>query len=225
MMNNRTEAYILLKRVYDLSKSVPNIPCTHPVFEDIEDYLVCKGIAELNEGRKEMFVTKSMCEFCKVRFSGCEYQYDSEDCRRDRKDYRIKDIDEIEVTEEKGGFVVMKKKKIYVICPVRNQDKKQGKILTKYIRDLELENIEVFYPMRDAPQKSETGYEIIDLELQKIKEADEVHVLWDVNSKGSHFDLGMAYALNKKIVFVHLFEKDNDGKSYVKAIKKYMEQK
>jgi len=95
----RTEANILLKRVYDLSRSVPSIPSTHPVFEDIEDYLVCRGIAELNEERKEMFVTKSMCEFCKVRFSGCEYQYDSEDCRRDRKDYRSKDI-----TEEKDGI-------------------------------------------------------------------------------------------------------------------------
>ena len=45
----RTQANILLKRVYDLSKSVPSIPCTQPIFEDIEDYLVSAGIAELNE--------------------------------------------------------------------------------------------------------------------------------------------------------------------------------
>jgi len=46
--------------------------------------------------------TKELDE--KYLISGCEYQYDSEDCRRDRKDYRSKDIDEIEVTEEKDGI-------------------------------------------------------------------------------------------------------------------------
>jgi len=54
----RTQANILLKRVYDLSRSVPSIPCTQPIFEDIEDYLVYAGIAELNEATEEMEVTE-----------------------------------------------------------------------------------------------------------------------------------------------------------------------
>jgi hypothetical protein len=51
-----------------------------------------------------------------------------------------------------------------------------------------------------------------------MKAADEVWVYWDVESKGSHFDLGMAFALSKRIKFKHLFQPDVFGKSYVKAL-------
>jgi hypothetical protein len=47
---------------------------------------------------------------------------------------------------------------------------------------------------------------------------EQVHVFWDMNSKGSHFDLGMAYALRKEIVGVKLIHPDNEGKSYWKAV-------
>lgn len=114
---------------------------------------------------------------------------------------------------------------IYVICPVRNQSTEQGFHLEKYIKTLEDNGNTVFYPMRDAPQSSKTGYEIVEAELQAIKEADEIHVCWDINSKGSHFDLGMCYALNKIIKMVHLFTPDGNEKSYVKTIEKYMADK
>ena len=113
--------------------------------------------------------------------------------------------------------------KIYVICPVRNQTKNQGIDIENYILKLEKNKHSVFYPKRDAPQENETGYEIVESELKAIKEADEIHVFWDINSKGSHFDLGMCYALNKKIKIIHEFIPDIKEKSYIKVIKKYNE--
>lgn len=51
-----------------------------------------------------------------------------------------------------------------------------------------------------------------------MKEADEVHIIWDVNSKGSHFDLGMAFALGKPIHLIEALQPDTEGKSYLKVI-------
>jgi hypothetical protein len=51
-----------------------------------------------------------------------------------------------------------------------------------------------------------------------MREADEVHVFWDVESFGSHFDLGMAYALGKRIVPISCTLVDPPGKSYWKAV-------
>jgi hypothetical protein len=111
--------------------------------------------------------------------------------------------------------------KIYIICPVRNQSQQQGLDIENYVRELEKIH-EVFYPKRDAPQRSETGFEIVETELRAIEEADEIHVFWDVNSKGSHFDLGMCYALGKKIIIKHLFQPDGVEKSYVKVVNEKM---
>ena len=38
--------------------------------------------------------------------------------------------------------------------------------------------------------------------------ADEVHVLWDGRSTGTIFDLGMCFALNKKIKTIYLEKKN-----------------
>ena len=111
---------------------------------------------------------------------------------------------------------------IYLICPVRNQTAEQGIDIEEWVATQEKYGTTVFYPKRDAPQDSETGFELVESELKAIQECDEVHVFWDVNSKGSHFDLGMAYALNKIIRFNHLFEEDGPEKSYVKVIDEKM---
>lgn len=51
-----------------------------------------------------------------------------------------------------------------------------------------------------------------------MQAADEVHVLWDAQSYGSHFDLGMAYALGKPMKGIDAFYVDPPGKSYWKAV-------
>ncbi len=95
------------------------------------------------------------------------------------------------------------KMKIYLICPARNSNEDQKNELDRYVQNQESCGNVVFYPYRDAPQESKTGYEIVESELRQIKECDEVHVYWDVNSIGSHFDLGMAYALRKVIKIIN----------------------
>jgi nucleoside 2-deoxyribosyltransferase len=107
--------------------------------------------------------------------------------------------------------------KIYIICPVRNATPQQVKMFNDYVRKLE-KNHTVFLPHRDAPQKSETGYEIVESELNFIKSCDRVDVFWDIESKGSHFDLGMCYALRKPIKWCYDFHKDPKCKSYKKVI-------
>lgn len=42
--------------------------------------------------------------------------------------------------------------------------------------------------------------------------------IWDVESKGSHFDLGMAVALDKKIVAIECENPDPPGKTYWKVM-------
>jgi len=59
--------------------------------------------------------------------------------------------------------------------------------------------------------------------MEGMKKCDEVHVFWDVNSSGSHVDLGMALALEKEIIPVKVFH-DNEGKSYWKALNKHVNQ-
>lgn len=112
--------------------------------------------------------------------------------------------------------------RIYVVCPVRVETEEHTPVLEKYLKDMESQGHEVFFPKRDAPQKSSTGFDIIESELFAIKCADEVHVLWDENSKGSHFDLGMAFALRKKIVFKHFFTPVENKKCYPRALEVYM---
>ena len=54
-----------------------------------------------------------------------------------------------------------------------------------------------------------------------MRKCDEVHVLWNPGSSGSHFDLGMAIALDKKIVPVEISGEDNEGKSYWKVMNQW----
>ena len=77
------------------------------------------------------------------------------------------------------------------------------------------------FPPRDVNQEDTEGWAICTAHLAAMMKVDEVHVFWDVNSKGSHFDLGMAFALGKKIRLVKLFAPDLEGKSYVQVIRRW----
>lgn len=111
---------------------------------------------------------------------------------------------------------------IYLICPVRHCTQKEYTEIKTYVKRLERQGHRIFFPHRDAPQNSETGYEIVMAEKRAISNSDEVHIYWKIKSKGSHFDLGMAIALNKKIVLVNN-PIDVVEKSYIKVMKKYIE--
>ncbi len=89
--------------------------------------------------------------------------------------------------------------KIFLICPVRNASASETESIAKYVGDLEQAGELVYWPARDTKQNDPTGVRICTHNRQALAEADEVHVWWSPESKGSHFDLGMAWALRKPI--------------------------
>jgi len=88
----------------------------------------------------------------------------------------------------------MRKIEVYLICPVRNVTEQQQKQLDDYVKNLESNNYNVHYPPRDVDQNQE-GFNILFKHRDAMRHCDEVHIWWDENSKGSYFDLGMAFML------------------------------
>ncbi len=84
--------------------------------------------------------------------------------------------------------------KIFLICPVRTPDDKD---YADWIVDrLERQGHTVHYPPRDVDQTDDgIGLEIVQAHRKAMLEADEIHVIWNPKSTGSHFDLGSAFML------------------------------
>jgi len=108
--------------------------------------------------------------------------------------------------------------KVYLICPVRLATEHSTTFASSYVKRLEDNGHKVFWPQRDVNQSDPTGVKIVETELDAIRDADEVHIIWNKNSVGSHFDLGAAMALNKPIFLAHSIYTDGDEKSYEKVI-------
>lgn len=94
-------------------------------------------------------------------------------------------------------------KRIFVICPVRDASEKDRKALLEYVESKEREGFKVHYPARDTDQEDPVGLEICARNRDAIEASDEVHVMWDPRSTGSLFDLGMAFALRKRVVLIN----------------------
>lgn len=99
----------------------------------------------------------------------------------------------------------------------------QKEDLDEYIYNLEGQGHNV-HSYKKVDQNDDTGYGIVVGHLEGMRNAEEIHVFWDVGSKGSHFDLGMALVFSeltdKKIRLVRCY-KDDEGKSYWKAMSIY----
>ena len=117
------------------------------------------------------------------------------------------------------GKELLRKMKIYIVCPVRNVTEEQKKELDTYVEQLEKEGHHVYYPPRDVNQNDETGWNICQAHKKAMIDADRVDVFWDKTSTGSHFDIGMAFMENKKVKLVKTYQEDNPGKSYIKVMK------
>jgi nucleoside 2-deoxyribosyltransferase len=91
--------------------------------------------------------------------------------------------------------------KIFVITPVRGG---VPPAVSAYVRRLEAQGHTVFFPPRDTDQTDDgIGLNICRANRRWIELADEVHVWWNPESTGSHFDLGMAFALRKPLRLVN----------------------
>jgi len=100
--------------------------------------------------------------------------------------------------------------KVFLICPVRLATEETKKKLEEYVELLEGHGIKVHLPHRDTNQDN-TGLGICTENMRAIQNADEVHIFYNAESQGIHFDMGVAFALRKPIKCVELPEGDSDA--------------
>lgn len=91
--------------------------------------------------------------------------------------------------------------KIFIICTVRSATPEYRKRLEEYVANLEAAGHIVHLPHRDTNQNG-TGFEICTQNGDAIATSDEVHIFYNTESQGTHFDMGVAFALKKVIKFV-----------------------
>jgi len=106
--------------------------------------------------------------------------------------------------------------RIFIICAVRNATDEFRSELESYVERLELLGHIVHLPHRDTDQE-QAGLDICKTNRDAIRAADEVHVFYSPNSQGTHFDLGMAFAMGKGLVVVANVPY-GPGKSYPRMI-------
>lgn len=111
--------------------------------------------------------------------------------------------------------------KVFVICTVRKATDEYKKKLEDYVKDLEDKGIEVHLPHRDTNQEA-SGYEICRQNSRAIAASDEVHIFYNPDSQGTHFDMGVAFAMGKKIIVVENVEYGS-GKSYPRMLDEWAE--
>lgn len=108
----------------------------------------------------------------------------------------------------------MRKKKIFLICPVRGTNDEITKRIGEYVKKLEEQGHRVHWPLRDTNQDDPIGLRICTDNTNAIIWADEVHVWWwwqekkwwqrwmwwikEKKSTGSLFDLGISFLLHLK---------------------------
>jgi len=107
-------------------------------------------------------------------------------------------------------------KKCFLICPVRGHDMSETEDV---VANLEANGWAVHWPPRDTDQNADE-LNICEENKRAIESADQVFIIWDENSKGSHFDLGMAFALSKPISVLDIVACE-EGKSFAKMLKRW----
>lgn len=104
--------------------------------------------------------------------------------------------------------------KSFLICPVRGVDPATQSAI---VAGLEAQGFKVHWPPRDTNQNDGVGLRICRDNKAAIEAADVVHVMWDGKSQGCLFDLGVAFALGKKVHPVSL-PAPTEGKSFQNMI-------
>ena len=87
-------------------------------------------------------------------------------------------------------------KKAFLICPVRGHTKEETE---EIVDNLEKQGYLVHWPPRDTNQDDPTGLRICQDNFQAIAESQVVFIIWDGQSQGCLFDLGIAFALSKEL--------------------------
>ena len=138
-------------------------------------------------------------------------------------DYLVKNAEQ-KVRDVNNGVLVVSsktnKKNIYIVCSVRGLEKEEKKEIDEYVADLESKGYQVRLPYRDTNQNDEFGMRIVEEHEEDIIWADEIHVWWNPDSSGSHWDMGGArmaqkFMPEKKIILANTHKLTvNKGKTY-----------
>ncbi len=129
-----------------------------------------------------------------------------------------------------------RKTRVFFISPVRsNNIISQDEIdkVRAYVKKLEKEGNEVFWPLRDNPhQKTDPiGTTILNTNFYAMLDADEIHIWYVPDSRGINFDNGAVFMLieklgmRRKIVFVNSkqFPEEIEGKNFIKVLRALQE--
>ena len=109
--------------------------------------------------------------------------------------------------------------KVFLIRPVRGISQEYKEDIEHFITTLEAVGHDVYDPARDTNQRDPVGLDICKQNRQAITDCDVVNIIWDGKSTGSLFDLGMAFAMNKKIyTVIGMFPNSTMGKSFANMV-------
>lgn len=103
----------------------------------------------------------------------------------------------------------------FLICPVRGVD---PAVSADHVAKLEAAGVKVHWPPRDTDQNDTEGLRICRDNADAIAAADAVYVLWDGKSQGCLFDLGVAFALKKRVIPLDL-PPPSEGKSFQNMVR------
>jgi len=103
----------------------------------------------------------------------------------------------------------MPKKRAFLICPVRGVSPEASRMVVSI---LESNGFKVHWPPRDTQQNAK-GLDICSQNMEAIRKAKMVFVIWDGKSEGCLFDLGVAFALNKRLCRIST-PQETEGKSF-----------
>ena len=107
--------------------------------------------------------------------------------------------------------------KAFLICPVRGKDPKKYNGL---IAELSRCGLQVYCPALDTNQNDPNGLRICEDNLLAMMAAKIVLVIWDGESQGVLFDLGMAFTLRKPIMEIFM-PPATVGKSFQNMVREW----
>ncbi len=107
--------------------------------------------------------------------------------------------------------------KAYLIHPVTGHKLNE---INPIVRAIEACGIDLYVPMRDTRQDSSI-LDICWLNRRAIEEAEVCFIVWDGESYGCMFDLGIAYALKKRVVMVSSPDSRKGSQSWAEFVKRY----
>lgn len=113
-----------------------------------------------------------------------------------------------------------KDNKKFLISPVRNVSPEQTLEIESFKKDKVDAGFDLHVPQKDTFQKDKFGgYSICFQNANAIAESTELYLYYDQTSKGSMFDLGIAYYLNKPLTVINKdsidFDQDDFGDQIV----------